>query len=70
MEDSSYLWIDLFETKLPGGVLGAGEVVENSNLLATFEKRKSNVVVKILGLELRSGGLDQWKMMRSRCASI
>ncbi len=37
MEDSGYLWIDLFEPKLSGGVLGAGEAIENSNLLATFE---------------------------------
>ena len=37
MEDSGYLWIDLFETELPGRVLGAGEAIENSNLLATFK---------------------------------
>ena len=37
MEDSGYLWRDLFETKLSGGVLGAGEAIENSNLLATFK---------------------------------
>ena len=37
MEDSGYLWIDLFEMELPGRVLGAGEAIENSNLLATFK---------------------------------
>ncbi len=28
LRDSGYLWIDLFETELPGGVLGAGEAIE------------------------------------------
>ena len=41
LRDSGYLWIDLFETELPGRVLGAGEAIENSNLLATFKNVKN-----------------------------
>ena len=32
-----FRWIDLFEMKLSGRVLGSGKTIENSNLLATFE---------------------------------
>ena len=50
LEDSGYLWIDLFETKLSGGVLGSGKTIENSNLLATFENvEKSDSSVKMSG---------------------
>ncbi len=43
--DSGYLSRDLFEMKLSGGVLGTGEVIENTAALAVFKNYENNEFV-------------------------